>query len=639
MKCKISHFVTLMFGMSLRLATLSWLAAAWPCLVSQAAADPYFPRDAVPVLRKYCYECHGEEKQEAGIAFHNLLNTDQALRSHKLLAKIAEQMENDDMPPFEADDFPDDSEKLLLTQSIDHLLNVIRSGKLPKTAGRVTIRRLNRNEYNYTVRDLFGVNFQPGKTFPADASGGEGFDNTADTLFLPPVLMESYLKAAIRVMDAVYQSDSLRKKVIFVSAAERKNSPRQAARKVLSYHAALAFRRKVEDAEIDPLLATFDARMKQEPDFEKALRTPLTSLLVNPKFLFRIQHDEPGKKQWPLNDFELATRLSYFLWSSMPDPELFKLANEGKLRDPGVLSGQIRRMLASKKSTAMARHFAGQWIGFEELIDRAEPDKKRFPQFTRSLRASMYHESVAFFNHLIRENRPVTELIDADYAFLNAELAAHYGIPGVTGNQLRKVALSDRNRGGIIGMGSVLVTTSLPLRTSPVKRGTWILSTILGSAPPPPPPDAGELPADDKSSEGLSFRKQLEIHRSKAKCASCHAKIDPLGFGLENYDPIGRWRSVGVNGQAVDSAAELPDGTRFSSPSELKSILMQDKDKIARNLCRKMLAYALGRPLEYYDEPVVSDLLKTIKTKDYHMQALIIAIAESHPFQNRSSTR
>lgn len=609
------------------------------CLVPSAGADPYFPSDAVPVLRKYCYECHDDKKQEAGISFHNLLTIDQALRSHKLLEKISEQVASEDMPPFEADHFPNDREKELLQKSIDHLLELIKSGKLPKNAGRVTIRRLNRNEYNYTVRDLFGVNFLPGRNFPADASGGEGFDNTADTLFVPPVLLESYLKAAIKVMDAVYKSDSLRKRVIFVSAEERKEKPRQAARTVLSYHASLAYRRRATDTDLKPMLDAFSAKLKDGSSFEKALRTPLTSLLVNPKFLFRIQHDEEGKRQWPLNDFELATRLSYFLWSSMPDPELFKIADEGKLRDPKVLQQQIKRMLASKKSTALARHFAGQWIGFEDLIDRVEPDKKRFPQFTKSLRASMYYESVQFFEHLVRRNRPVTELIHANYAFLNAELAQHYGIPGVTGKQIKKVAITDRNRGGVIGMGSVLVSTSLPLRTSPVKRGTWILSTMLGIPPPPPPPDAGELPADDKSSEGLSFRKQLEIHRKKTECASCHARIDPLGFGLENYDPIGRWRSMGVNGKAVDSAAELPDGTRFSSPSELKTILMADKDKIARNLCRKMLAYALGRPLEYYDEPVVNDLLKKLKADNYRMQSLIVAITESHPFQNRSSSR
>ncbi|BDS07598.1 hypothetical protein NT6N_26380 [Oceaniferula spumae] len=625
--------------MPFRPVTPSLAAAVFSCLFSQVGAEPYFPSDAVPVLRKYCYECHGEEKQEAGITFHNLLTIDQALRSHKLLEKISAQVVDDDMPPFEADHFPSTKEKLLLQQSISHLLKLIESGDLPKNAGRVTIRRLNRNEYNYTVRDLFGVDFLPGKNFPADASGGEGFDNTADTLFVPPVLMESYLKAAGKVIEAVYKSDKLRKKVIFVSAEEQKKDPRKAARSVLNYHASLAFRRRVDDSDLKPLLDAFEERLKKGTSFENSLRTPLTSLLVNPKFLFRIQHDEKDKKEWALTDFELATRLSYFLWSSMPDPELFKLADEGKLRDPKVLRQQIHRMLASKKSVAMARHFAGQWIGFDDLIDRAEPDKKRFPRFTQSLRASMYYESVAFFNHLVRQNRPITELIHADYAFLNAELAQHYGIPGVTGARVKKVAITDQNRGGVIGMGSVLVSTSLPLRTSPVKRGKWILETMLGITPPPPPPDAGELPADDKSSEGLSFRKQLEIHRSKAKCAGCHAQIDPLGFGLENYDPIGRWRSTGVNGKAVDSEAELPDGTKFSTPAELKTILMKDKDKIARNLCLKMLAYALGRPLEYYDEPVVSDLLKKLKADNYRMQTLIIAIAESHPFQHRSSSR
>ena len=217
--------------------------------------------------------------------------------------------------------------------------------------------------------------------------------------------------------------------------------------------------------------------------------------------------------------------------------------------------------------------------------------------------------------------------------------ADHNGIGGVSGSTLKKVALVNRNRGGVVGMGSILTATSLPLRTSPVKRGKWILETMLGEPPPPPAPDAGELPADDKSPEGLSFRQQLEIHRKDPKCATCHARIDPLGFGLENFDAIGRWRTREVNGQPVDSTAVLPGDITFSTPAELKKLLMGAKDKVARNICRKMLAYALGRSLEYYDEPVINELLATLKAKDYQIQYLVLAIAESYPFQNRSAAR
>ena len=611
------------------------LAVASPHL----SAEPSFEKDAVPFLKKYCYECHGEKEQEGGIEFHDILTTDHAFRAHKLLDVALRQAVSGEMPPEEAEHFPPTAEILKFQNSVGHLLGKIERGDVPRNPGRVTIRRLNRNEYNYTVRDLFGVRFAPGRDFPADGSGGEGFDNTGDALFLPPVLMEKYVQSAAKIVDAIYASPALRKRVLFVPVKEAQKSPQQAAKKILSFHAALAYRRTLSDGDIELLMKAFKGRLEQGADFESAMRAPLTAILVSPRFLFRVQHDQPGKEEWRLSQFEIASRLSYFLWSSMPDRRLLRLANEGKLHNSSVLITEARRMIQSKNSDALARHFAGQWLGFDALIDEARPDKSRFPRFTRSLRASMYYESIAYFNHFVRSNRPAYELIHTDYAFLNQELATHYRIPGVHGKEIRKVVLADKNRGGVMGMGSILTATSLPLRTSPVRRGKWILEALLGTPPPPPPPDAGELPADDKTPDGLSFRKQLELHRKKAKCAGCHARIDPLGFGLENYDAIGRWRSSDVHGKPVDSDAVLPDGTKFSTPAELKAILMKQRDKIARNLCRKMLGYALGRPLEYYDEPVINELLKTMRANDYRVQSLIMAIVQSHPFQYRSHKR
>ncbi len=251
----------------------------------------------------------------------------------------------------------------------------------------------------------------------------------------------------------------------------------------------------------------------------------------------------------------------------------------------------------------------------------------------------MYSESVEFFDNLVRENRPVTDLIHSDYTFANEELARHYGISGVTGGNIRKIPLTDRNRGGVIGQASILVSTSVPLRTSPVKRGKWILDNLLGTPPPPPPPDAGVLPGDDKSPEGLSFRQQLELHREKPNCAGCHAKIDPLGFGLENFDAVGRWREKDANGLPVDSKATLPGDIIFSTPAELKQILLSADELFLRNLARKMLAYSLGRALEYYDEPVISELVTSLRKNDLRIRPLIHAITASDPFQNRSAKR
>lgn len=601
------------------------------------AADEFADK-ATPLLSKYCYDCHGDKKQKGGIEVQHLTSTEAALRQHRFLENIAKQVEDGDMPPDDEDVLPSDAERAALVDEIRGVLKKLESGDFPHNPGRTTVRRLNRNEYNNTVRDLFDTDFQPGKDFPSDGAGGEGFDNVGDALFVQPSLMEKYLAASKKVIATLYEDPKRRDRVISVKPSD-KISPEQAARTVLLTHASLAFRRRVTDEDLAPLLAMFGKRMEAGESYEDALRLPLQSLLVHPSFLFRMEADQKGKAEWKVDDFELATRLSYFLWASMPDRRLLKLADEGKLSEPATLRAEAQRMIADPRSETLARHFAGQWLGFEELREVAEPDAKRFPTFTPSLRVAMYRESVEFFNYLVRSNRPAMELIDAKYTFVNGELAKHYGLGGVSGSQMQQVALTDPNRGGIIGQASVLTATSLPLRTSPVRRGKWILDTLLGTPPPPPPPDAGVLPPDDKSTEGLSFRQTLEIHRTKASCAGCHAKIDPLGFGLENFDAIGRWRTTDANGAAIDSKATLPGDISFSTPAELKKLLLASDTLFLRNLARKMLGYSLGRPLDYYDEPVISELVAKLRKDDLKMQTLILSIVESYPFQNRSAKR
>ena len=609
------------------------LAAALP-----ASADD-FARAAKPLLEKHCYSCHGAEKQKGGIEVHQLTSSDAALRNHRFLENIAKQIESGDMPPEDdVDTLPTPDERAAMVREIKTVLAKLETGSFPPNPGRTTIRRLNRNEYNYTVRDLFGVNFAPGREFPADGAGGEGFDNVGDALFIPPVLMEKYLSASRKIIESLYANPAQLNRVLVAKPTD-KIKPEDAARATLTYHATLAFRRRIVPDDLSAMLELFSKNTAAGMPYEQAIRAPLQSLLVHPAFLFRIENDQPGKTDWPIDQFELATRLSYFLWASMPDRQLFKLADEGKLTDPAVLASQIERLLNDRRSESISRHFAGQWLDFDELREVADPDPKRFPTFTPSLRDSMVRESIEFFNHLIRENRPVSELLHADYTYLNAELARHYSIPGIAGNEFRKVQLTDPNRGGIIGHASILTVTSVPLRTSPVKRGKWILDNLLGTPPPPPPPDAGELPADDKSPDGLSFRQQLELHRQKPSCNGCHESIDPLGFGLENFDAIGRWRDNDANGQPVDSKATLPGDISFSTPAELKQLLASSDELFLRNFCRKLLGYALGRPLEYYDEPVITQLVKTLRTNDLKLRPLIHAIVTSKPFQNRSATR
>ncbi len=619
--------------MHLRLQLASVLS-----LAILAGADD-FAAKTKPIFEKHCISCHGEKKQKGGITLHDLNSIDDAFKKHQLLENVIDQVRHGDMPPDDEDLLPTDAERQQLIDVLTKVRDRVESGDVPRKAGRTTLRRLNRNEYHYTVRDLFGVDFNPSKDFPADGAGGEGFDNMAAALFSTPSLLEKYLLAANKVISAVYDDPKLKKAVIF-QTPDSPDQNKTVAEKVLTFHATLAYRRRVSGEDMAPLLSAFDRGIQAKKSFEEALRAPLTALLVNPRFLFRAEHDEANKEEWPLNDFEIATRLSYFLWSSMPDNELFRIADSGKLRDPGVLKAQVLRMIANPKATALSRHFAGQWLGFDAMIEKIQPDQKRFPQFDLELRKSMYNESVEFFNHLLRENQPLTDLIDSNYTFANARLARHYGLANPpTGSRMQKVALTDKNRGGILGMASILTATSHPLRTSPVLRGVWILDVMIGDPAPPPPPDAGELPADDTKAGGLTFREQLAKHRERTACASCHARIDPLGFSLENFDAIGQWREKDANGKPIDSSAILPGDIAFSSPAELKTLLMGGKEKFARNLTRKLLAYATGRALEYYDEAEVAKIVTAAAKNGYKMQDIVLGVVQSRPFLNRSSTR
>jgi mono/diheme cytochrome c family protein len=395
-----------------------------------------------------------------------------------------------------------------------------------------------------------------------------------------------------------------------------------------------AWRRPVTAAEIDKL-AGF-AKMAQEDgdSFEKSMRVALEAILVSPHFLFRIETDPTPNSltSHPVGDFELASRLSYFLWSSMPDEELFRAAAEHKLRKPDVLDAQVKRMLADPKSARLVDNFAGQWLELRNL-DSVKPDPQRFPQFDDELRAAMRRETELFFDSIVREDRSILDFIDAKYTFLNERLAKHYGIPGVTGSEFRRVELDGTQRSGILTQASILTVTSYPNRTSPVLRGKFLLENILNSPPPPPPPDAGVL---DESKVNLNgtVREQFEQHRSHPQCAGCHVRMDPLGFSFENYDAIGSWRT-NEGKFTVDASGKLPDGRQFSGAADLKTILRDSKDDFAQCLSEKMLTYALGRGLEKYDRAAVREITRKVAEHDYRFSAMMLAIAESAPFQMR----
>ena len=416
--------------------------------------------------------------------------------------------------------------------------------------------------------------------------------------------------------------------------AHRPDSPpREAAREIVARFADKAFRRPVRLEEVERLLKLYDQAEKEGERFEDRVRLALDGVLIWPDFLFRVELDPPGLKpgtSYPVGEYELASRLSYFLWSTMPDDELRALAAKGGLRRD--LDAQVRRMLADPKSDAFTRNFAGQWLTTRKLAYVA-PDPKEFPGFDEDLRSAMTRETELFFEAVLRENRNILDLLDADFSFVNERLAKHYGIEGVAGPEFRRVKLPP-NRGGVLTQASILTLTSNPTRTSPVKRGKWVLDQILGTPPPPPPPDVPSLP-DEKQLTG-TLRKVMEQHRANVLCASCHQRMDPIGFAFENYDAIGAWREKD-GATTVDPSGVLPGGQSFQGPAELKAIIRGKKDQFSRCLTEKVLTYALGRGLEYYDRCAVDEILEALNKDDSRFFTLIAGVVKSGPFQKRTT--
>jgi hypothetical protein len=364
----------------------------------------------------------------------------------------------------------------------------------------------------------------------------------------------------------------------------------------------------------------------------QSLQFAIEAMLCSPQFLFLIEHDPKPGTAGRISDLELATRLSYFLWSSMPDEELLHLAETAQLHRPDVLNAQLKRMTADPKSAALAENFAGQWLEIRSL-DAVKPDKGKFPEWSPELKEAMRTETRMFFEAVLRENRPVADFIDGKYTFVNETLARHYGIEGVTGPEFRRVELTSDQRSGVLTQGSVLTVSSYPSRTSPVLRGKYLLENILGAPPPPPP---GDIPPFDEAAAGTtkSVRQTMEQHRTNAVCASCHARMDVLGFGLENYNAIGQWRTQ--DGKfAVDASGMFPNGKSFSTPAEMKALLRSNLPDFTRCLTEKILTYALGRGIEKYDGLAIRQIVRQTAEDDYRFQALISGVVHSVPFQMR----
>ncbi|MSO20875.1 MAG: DUF1592 domain-containing protein [Acidobacteria bacterium] len=425
-----------------------------------------------------------------------------------------------------------------------------------------------------------------------------------------------------------------RKKIL---ACQPTGNSEACARNILTTLARRAYRRPATPEDMDVLLSFFRLGYRSR-DFDVGMAAAIERILAGPEFLFRIERDPghlPPGTAYPISDLELATRLSFFLWSSIPDDELLNLAERGRLRDPAELEGQVRRMMADAKSKALVENFAGQWLSLRNL-NSVIPDPLVFPEFDENLRRAFQQETGLFFESIVREDRGVSDLLNADYTFVNERLARHYGIPNVYGSHFRRVSLSDETRRGLLGKGSVLMATSYPNRTSPVTRGKWVLENILGTPPPPPPPDVPSLADNGRGGKLLSMRERMEEHRKNPACAGCHKLMDPLGFALENFDGLGKWRTRDGD-SSIDPSGALPDGTQFQGPAGMRKALLSLRQQFLATFTERLLAYALGREADYHDAPALRGILRTAAPSDYRWSALVIGIIKSTPFQMRRS--
>jgi len=570
---------------------------------ARTAAMKTFKEQVTPFLKNYCYRCHGDRRQKGGVRFDYALNTPAVPSFRILWNKAAAHVHGGDMPPSD--------EKQPSAEEHDMFLDWITRVKVlsPKDPGEFVIHRLTKVELGNTLRDLFGVDPSIVGDLP-DEVPGAGYTNSVSPLLLERVLLIAN-EVIARLPKDYLEGD---------------------AREVARLLARRAYRRPPTEAEIDVLMRV--AALAKSP--ADGMRLLMKAVIVSPQFLFITPGGGAASEDIvALDDHQLASRLSYLLWSTMPDAELSALADQGRLQEPQVLAAQARRLTADPRSRALFDGFGAQWLGLDRLAGKTF-DAAKFPQMTPALRAAMVDEARLFFDSILRENRSLATFVEGDYGFVNETLAPIYGLEGVTGPDMRRVALNDPNRGGVLGMAGVLTTTSFPNRTGPVNRGVWVLENILGEHVPPPPANVPTLENQDpRKVENLTLRQRTELHRTNPTCASCHKVLDPIGFGLENFDAIGRWRVKDESGGAIDATGELPGNLRFSSPKELKKIIAARRDDVARNLASRLLAYALGRGLDGYDEIVVDRIVRSVAQDGYRMQTLIVEVATSYPFTHR----
>lgn len=616
----------------------------------------------LPIIRERCQQCHNAEKSEGELDLSKFATGDQAYEAADAWERTARRIRLNEMPPQGSPGL-NDRQKATFQKWVDTRPNQDLCSQLASEEtqswyrGYVMSRRLTQLEYRNAVRDLLGQSLPAGEEPPVDGAGGEGFDTVGDALFTSTLHTEAYLLLADQLVDRALPagrmeqllsaggeqfggvlrgllSDSQWRLLDAAVAVDGGGAEVQSAvRQLIAGFARRAWRRPATEDELARLQQLYAASLPRLSSVLAAVRQPLKAVLVSPHFLFVVETEPDETGVLPLTGHQLATRLALFLWSSIPDEELLAAADAGVLADEQQYRQQIRRMLSDPRSAGLGENFGLQWLGLRNF-GGVQPDAGVYPQYSELLAGDLREEAVQFVSGVFRENRPLTDLLAADYVVVNGRLAQHYGLSLPADAGWQRVAVLDGRRGGAATLGAVLTAASYPRRTSPVLRGRWILDELLGTPVPPPPPGVPPLDQSAAESGSQTLRQRLELHRQKPECASCHDRMDPLGFGLENFDGIGRWRETDA-GQSIDAAGRLPSGEQFAGPAELKAVLLGRKGDFLNHFSRKMLGFALGRELNKFDACVVETSVKKLQENGYQSQILIEEIACSYPFRNR----
>lgn len=632
-------------------ACLALAAAAAADEAQVARWHEAFAKEVRPVLEAKCLSCHSGEKPEGDFDLSPAAKGERPIDHTAIWDRVSGRVRLNEMPPAGSPGLSD-PEKGSLHRWFDSrpgrdLCDELATDETKSWyRGRVMSRRITNAEYDRMVAALVGVDLHPARSFPADGAGGEGFDTTGDTLFTSPIHLERYLAAAEEVVEAVVTETPPAEGSPLATGWNRWVGPgfepsAERVRDRVAAFATAAWRRPVRADELDRLmvLATAAAGADDARPLD-GLREAMKAVLVSPNFLFLVETSPAGTGVHPLTDRQLAARLAVFLWSSLPDDQLVRLADAGRLQDEGVLREQVRRMLRDPRSRGLAEDFGLQWLDLKNFAQRVTPDRESFPEFDAALAADFREEVIRVVHRVFAEDKSLLELVDASATPLTSRLAAHYGLPwpadAATGTDdgWRLVTLPNRRRGGVLTTAAVLAGTSYPKRTSPVLRGQWVLGQVLGGKVPPPPP--GIPPLDEKraGADPKTLRQRLEAHRTNPSCASCHDRMDPIGFGLENYDVLGRWRSEDA-GQPVDATGSLPPGGAFNGPEELKGRLLDRRGEFVKHVTRKLLGYGLGRELDEFDQCVVDRTVTKLGESDHRAALLVEEIVVSHPFRHR----